>query len=377
MGFTEAEKKRRHEAIQKLMKEKDLQALVLIGNMTVGHSYHGDFRYYTNNHIFFQRQVAVVFPGSEPVLFNYSDFSRRASMERSLIDDVRVSTNFIADTVELIKTKGASKGRIGVNFEMLSATWYLYLRTELAKAQLLDVHDDIMEIRFQHSDEEIEVYRKGAALADAGFEAALKMIRPGVSEYEIIAEIEHVSRRQGADEHFTLIGSGKFSFSNDRSLPLPVTPSERRIQEGDSIVLEITPRYQGYWTQLVRMVNVGQRNDELEQIQIVARDAIRRGLEEFKPGNKVKDVALAMQAYIAQTGFVPRAPFGHVCGIDLVEERVSLDNERLFVPGFAAIVHPMVKTADDKNLIFWGETYLATKEGYERLHKTGDDLLTV
>jgi Xaa-Pro aminopeptidase len=377
MGFTETEKKRRHEAIQKLMKEKNLQALVLIGNMGVGHSYHGDFRYYTNNHIFFQRQVVVVFPGSGPILLNYSDFSRRASMERSLIDDVRVSTNFMADTVELIKAQGASRGRIGVNFEMLSANWYTYLRTELAKAELLDVHNAIMEIRFQHSDEEVEVFRKGAALADAGFEAALKMIRPGVSEYEIVAEIEYVSRKQGTDEHFTLIGSGKFAFSDERSLPLPVSPSERRIQEGDSIVLEITPRYQGYWTQLVRMVNVGSRNDDLEKIQTVARDAIRRGLEEFKPGKRVKDVALAMQAYVAQTDFVPRAPFGHVCGIDLVEERVSLDNERLFVPGYAAIMHPMVQTADGKNLVFWGETYLATKQGYERLHKTGDDLITV
>jgi Xaa-Pro aminopeptidase len=377
MGFTDKEKERRHGAIQKLMKEKNLQALVLIGNMTVGHSFHGDFRYYTGNHVFFQRQVALVFPGSGPVLFNYSDFSRRASAERSFIDDCRVSTDFIADTVELIKAKGASKGRVGINFEMLPATWYTYLRTELAKAELLDVHNDIMEIRFQHSDEEIEVYRKGAALADAGFEAALKVIRPGVSEYEIIAEIEYVSRKQWADEHFTLIGSGKFAFSDDRSLPLPVPPSEKRIQAGETIVLEITPRYQGYWTQLVRMVNVGRRNDELEKMQIVARDAIRRGLEEFKPGKKVKDVALAMQAYIARTEFVPRAPFGHVCGIDLVEERVSLDNERLFVPGYAAIVHPMIQTADGKNLIFWGETYLATKEGYERLHKTGDDIVTV
>jgi Xaa-Pro aminopeptidase len=377
MTFTDKEKERRHGAIQKLMKEKDLQALVLIGNMTVGHSFHGDFRYYTNNHVFFQRQIAVVFPGAGPVLFNYSDFSRRASMERSFIDDVRVSTNFIADTVELIKAQGASKGRIGVNFEMLPATWYTCLHTELANAELLDVHDDIMEIRFQHSPEEVEIYRKGAALADAGFEAAMKMIRPGVSEYEIIAEIEYVSRRQGADEHFTLIGSGRFAFSNERSLPLPVTPSERRIESGDSVVLEITPRYKGYWTQLVRMVNVGKKNDELGKMQTVARDAIRRGLEEFKVGKKVKDVALAMQAYITRTEFVPRAPFGHVCGIDLVEERVSLDNERLFVPGYAAIVHPMIQTADGKNLIFWGETYLATKEGYERLHKTGDDLLTV
>jgi Xaa-Pro aminopeptidase len=377
MGFTETEKKRRHGAIQELLRAKDLQALLLIGDMNVGHSFHGDFRYYTNNHIFFQRQVAVVFPGAGPVLFNYSDFSRRASVERSFVDDCRVSTNFIADTVELIKAQGVSRGRIGVNFEMLPAIWYSYLRTELADAELLDVHDDIMEIRFQHSEEEIEVYRKGAALADAGFEAALKVIRPGISEYEIIAEIEYATRRQGADENFTLIGSGNFTFGDARSLPLPVPPSERRIKTGDSIVMEITPRYQGYWTQLVRMVNVGQRNDDLEKIQTVARDAIRRGLEEFKPGKRVKDVALAMQAYIAETGFVPRAPFGHVCGIDLVEERVTLDNERLIVPGFAAIVHPMVQTADGKNLIFWGETYLAAEEGCERLHRTGDDLLTL
>ncbi len=359
------------------MKEKDLQALILIGNMTVGHSYHGDFRYYTDNHIFFQRQVVVIFPGVAPVLFNYSDFSRRASLERSMIEDIRISTNFIGDTVALIKAQGASRGKIGVNFEMLSAAWYQYLRAELAGAEFLDVHDDIMEIRFQHSDEEIEIFRKGAALADAGFEAALKMIRPGVSEYEIVAEIEHVSRKQGTDEHFTLIGSGKFSFSHEQSLPLPVTPSEKKIEAGESVVLEITPRYKGYWTQLVRMVNVGKRNDELQKIQTVARDAISRGLEQFKPGNKVKDVAVAMQSYIAKTEFVPRAPFGHVCGIDLVEERVSLDNERLFIPGYAAIVHPMVKTADGKNVIFWGETYLATKEGYERLHKTGDDLITL
>jgi Xaa-Pro aminopeptidase len=377
MGFTETEKKRRHGAIQELLRAKDLQALLLIGDMNVGHSFHGDFRYYTNNHIFFQRQVAVVFPGAGPVLFNYSDFSRRASVERSFVDDCRVSTNFIADTVELIKAQGVSRGRIGVNFEMLPAIWYSYLRTELADAELLDVHDDIMEIRFQHSEEEIEVYRKGAALADAGFEAALKVIRPGISEYEIIAEIEYATRRQGADENFTLIGSGKFAFGDARSLPLPIPPSERKIKAGDSIIMEITPRYQGYWTQLVRMVNVGQRNEDLEKIQKVCRDAIRRGLAEFRPGRRLKDVTLAMQGYIAETGFVPRPPFGHVCGIDLLEERVTLDNERLIVPGFATIFHPMVQTADGKNLIFWGETYLAAEEGYERLHRTGDDLLTL
>ena len=40
----------------------------------------------------------------------------------------------------------------------------------------------------------------------------MKVIRPGVSEYQIIAEIEYAARKEGAEEHFTLIGSGKFAF---------------------------------------------------------------------------------------------------------------------------------------------------------------------
>lgn len=377
MRFSDTERDRRYRAIEKLLSAKDLKAILLIGDMTVGHSFYGDFRYYTNNQVFFQRQVVVVLPDAPPVLFNYSDFSRRASVEWSFIDDCRVSTNFIADTVKLLKEQRAERGRIGVSFDMLPAAWYTYLRTELPDAMFLDVHDDIMEIRFLRSDEEMEVFRKGAALADEAFNAALKVVRPGVTEYEIIAEIEYAARKQGAEEHFTLIGSGKFSFGDAGSLPLPVPPSARQIRAGDSIIMEITPRYRGYWTQLVRMVNVGERNHDLEKIQVACRDAIRRGVEEYKPGRRVKDVPLAMQEYVAKTGFVPRPPFGHICGIDLVEERVSIDNERLISPGLVAIIHPMVQTADGKNVIFWGETYLATKQGFERLHSTGDELLTI
>ena len=83
-----------------------------------------------------------------------------------------------------------------------------------------------------------------------------KMIRPGVSEYEIVSEIERYARAGGAEARFTLIGSGKFAFGDGNTLPLPISPSSRRVEDGDSIVMEITPRYEGYWTQLVRTVNV-------------------------------------------------------------------------------------------------------------------------
>jgi Xaa-Pro aminopeptidase len=377
MTLTANEKKQRHHAIQQVVKEKNLRAILLIGDTNVGHGFYGDFRYYANHRVNFQRQIAIVFPDSEPVLFLYSQFGLGPARQRSFINDCRVGSNYIASVVELLRERNVSSGRFGINSEMLPMIWYDYLRKEMPGIELVEVHDEIMGIRLRRSKEEAGMYRKGAALADAGFEAALKVIHPGASEYEIIAEIEYVARKEGAEEHFTLIGSGKFSFGDANRLPLPYNPSHRRIEAGDTVVLEITPRYEGYWTQLVRMVNVWQPNHDLAKMQTVARDALKAGLEQFRPGKKVKDVTAKMQSYIATCGFVGKPPFGHICGVDLVEERVALDNERVIEPGFVAIIHPMVHTADGKNVIFWGETYLATAEGYERLHQATDEILTV
>lgn len=74
MTLTANEKKERHQAIQRIVKEKNLRALVLIGDTNVDYCFYGDFRYYANHRVNFQRQIAVVFPDSEPVLFLYSQF---------------------------------------------------------------------------------------------------------------------------------------------------------------------------------------------------------------------------------------------------------------------------------------------------------------
>ena len=82
----------------------------------------------------------------------------------------------------------------------------------------------------------------------------------------------------------------------------------RRIETGDSVVMEITPCLEGYWTQLVRTVNVGTPNPELEKLYRVARDAIKRGLEVFRPGKTVRDVALAIIGYVESCGLSPQTP---------------------------------------------------------------------
>jgi Xaa-Pro aminopeptidase len=378
MTFSPAERESRDKAIRKIFETEQLQALLLIGNTSVGPGFNGDLRYYTDNRIIFYRQVVVIFPQSEPVLFAGTEIQRQAALRRSSVKDCRViGDHLIAEVADLLRERGVSKGRVGVNLEMLPTAWYLYLKQVFPQVEWMETHGPIMQLRSHPSKEEMEIFRKGAKLGDAGFDAALKMIRPGVNEFEIAAEIERAARREGGEDHFTLIGSGKFSFGDDNTLPLLYSPSARRIQLGDSVVMEITPRYEGYWTQLVRTVNVGRSNMDLEKIHHVCLGATKKSLGQVKPGKRVKDVVLALEESVKEAGYLLKPPIGHICGVDLLEARVSQQNETVLEPGMAVIIHPTVFTPEGKRSFFWGETYLVTPDGFERLHRSTDELLTL
>jgi len=84
-----------------------------------------------------------------------------------------------------------------------------------------------------------------------------------------------------------------------------------------------------------------------------------------------------MDAHVKESGYLFRPPTGHVCGVDLIEGRVSAQNTRVLDPGTAVIIHPTVATPDGRNTFFWGETYLVTESGHERLNPVTDELLTL
>jgi Xaa-Pro aminopeptidase len=377
MAFSDTERKRRHEAMLRIMDTRELKALILFGDTNIGSDVLGDLRYYVDHRNIAGRQVAILFPRKEPVLFVGSAIQRQAAERRSSVADCRLSDNMPADMVKLLKEQNVLNGRVGVNFEVLPVNWYTTLKKELPEIDWAETHGDVLNIRLHHVPEEADLFRKGAALGDGSYEAALKTIRPGVSEYEIAASIEAYARARGAEQHFTLVGSGNFALGDQNGLPLPYSPSMRRVEGGDTVVMEISPCLEGYWTQLVRTVNVGSPNAELEKLYRVSRDAIAKALEVFKPGKTVRDVVAMMDAYIKSCGYIPKPPYGHVCGVDLIDARVSLQNGQVLEPGTAVILHPTVFAPDQKNSFFWGETYLVTDDGYERLHHASDELITL
>jgi Xaa-Pro aminopeptidase len=141
--------------------------------------------------------------------------------------------------------------------------------------------------------------------------------------------------------------------------------------------MEITPRYAGYWTQVVRTMAVGTPNPTQARMHEVAVAAIKKGAEKVRPGGRVMDIVLAMESYVVSAGFEVRPPCGHLCGLDMIDGRVSRENETIMKPWTAVIIHPFIFTADGTSCFFWGETYLVTEDGGERLHRAGDELRTI
>ena len=363
--------------MRKIVEDEGLAALILVGDTSTSPGFCGDLRYVTNSRVIYHRQAVVIFPARELVLFTLSPRQRDVARNNSGLEDCRASDDLLADITNLLKERAVSGGRVGLTFDMVPAAWYVRLRQEFPRVEWVDSHDAILQLRLEHTPEEAAVYRTGAALGDGEYQVALKALRPGATEYEIVGEVEHYGRTRGVEEHFTLIGSGRFSLGADNGMASIAAPSYRKIDAGDSVVMEITPRYAGYWTQLVRTVTVGTPNPAIERIQKVAQEAIRMGAEKIRPGAQVKEIVLAMEPYITSCGFLLRPPSGHLCGLDLIEGRVSRDNETPLKPWTAVIIHPLIFTPDGKSSFFWGETYLVTECGCERLHRADDHLHTV
>ena len=73
------------------------------------------------------------------------------------------------------------------------------LRAALPDVAWVDVEDALCDLRAQKSPAEIAVIRTAYKIAEAGFQAAVDAIRPGVTERAVAAEIEAAMRRAGAE----------------------------------------------------------------------------------------------------------------------------------------------------------------------------------
>ena len=375
--FSDAEKERRLEAAEAVMDGSGLSAIYLPGNSSVGPYSFGNQRYFTASRVVFNLRSVILLKGKKAVAIASDLMNKLNLTQSSFINDAVINQDQLQGVIEVLKGNGIDSGRVGTILEILPAAWLLRLEKELPGVEFVDVSRELSPARGIKSIEEIETQRICSGIADAGYRALCEAVRPGMYENEIVAEMDRAMQRMGAEESFALITSGKFSIKGNRLPPLHnYAALNRKVEAGDVVAAEITPRYNGYWTQKVRTVCVGAENGDAEKLREVIVGAIDAAKPILKAKTPICDIVGKMREHTERAGFDFVMPCGHLAGIDLNEGNVADDNPTPLEPGMLVILHPTVITGDMDTSIFWGESYLITDEGYEEPMQSGDSLFT-
>lgn len=196
-----------------------------------------------------------------------------------------------------------------LGFEEEYITYAKYRKYDnLFSVQLMPVNNLIESIRLIKTDEEINIIKKAAKIADLAFEHILKYIKPGITEIDVATELEYFMRKQGASSSSfdIIVASGWRS-----ALPHGVA-STKVIEEGELVTLDFGAIYDGYVSDITRTIAVGKISDELTKIYHIVKEAQQKGLDGIKPKMTGKEADALTRDYIEEQGYGEF--FGHSTG---------------------------------------------------------------
>jgi len=199
--------------------------------------------------------------------------------------------------------------------------------------------------------QEIAKIRKSSSLVARALQKVREAIRPGVTTAELDRIAEETIRRGGGVPAFK--GYRGFPASLCVSVNEEVVhgiPGRRRLKEGDIVSLDLGVLMDGYYGDAAITVPVGEVSELAKRLLQVTEEALYRGIEKARAGNRLFDISHAIQRWVEAAGFsVVRDFVGHGIGRALHEEpqvpNFGPPNQgpRLDV-GMVLAIEPMVNT---------------------------------
>ena len=379
--FPKEEYARRYTEVQRRMRERGLDVLIVYGDSGSHGSNHANVKYLSN----YQDPVAsyLVFPlQGEPALYISNRLYLPYAKRMSVVPNTDAVDYDPAGKVERrIRELGLEKGAIGlVGFRGILyaslphgpvSAW----QETLASASFADATDLLAEVRAVKSEAELAWFRRGAALTDMAFEALEKKARAGMTDFQLAALIAGAYMPHGGGPKLIFIGST--SMARPHLIFPNQFPSHRKVCKGDVILTELSADYEMHAGQAHRPIAVGTKPTPVYQrLYEVAVEAYDRILRALRPGATDEDVRRAASV-IPEAGFTTFDTTLHGWGLLIEDPRVDAEatlirrpqGKILFQEGMLMVVQPNVVTADGKRGLQVGNLVEITRTGARPLQK--------
>jgi Xaa-Pro dipeptidase len=230
--------------------------------------------------------------------------------------------------------------RIGVEPRQLRLLEFRHVKNGTPEAEYPDASDVLSGLRLRKDQAEVESMRRAVKIAQEALEATIPFIKVGKTEKEIASELVMQLLKCGSDSEmpFAPIVSGGPNAANPHA-----SPSDRKLQTGDLLVVDWGAAYNGYISDLTRTFAVGEVDAEYQKIHKIVQEANAAGRAAGKPGVPCANVDKAARDVIEKAGygefFTHRT--GHGIGMEGHEEPYMRgDNMQILEPGMAFTVEP-------------------------------------
>ncbi|NNC35690.1 MAG: type I methionyl aminopeptidase [Croceitalea sp.] len=197
--------------------------------------------------------------------------------------------------------------------------------------------------------EEIEIMRESALVVSRTLGMIANEIKPGANPLKLDKMAEEYIREQGAEPGFL----GMYDFPNTlnwspNAQVVHGIPNNEPLKEGDIISVDCGALKNGYYGDHAYTFEVGEVAPETKNLLKVTKESLYIGIREFKLGNRVGDVAYAIQNHTEKHDYgVVRELVGHGLGKELHEDPQMPNygkrgRGKKFVNGMVVAIEPMI-----------------------------------
>jgi Xaa-Pro aminopeptidase len=279
----------------------------------------------------------LIITENDAVLVTDFRYAEQASKQAPLYEIIQFQGSLTVALNDVFKKKGVNK----LGFEEGDVTYekYAEYKEKLDVRELLPLGGAVESLRLIKDAGEIDIIRQAVKIADDTLTHILGLIKPGVAEIELAAEMEFHMKKLGARgaSFETIVASGYRA-----SMPHGVA-SEKKIEQGDVITLDFGAIYKDYCSDMTRTVFLGQPGEELRKIYNIVLDAQVTSQDGARAGLLGKEIDAVARDIIGGRGFEKYFGhgLGHGVGLEIHEEpRLSPTGSVRMENGMVVTVEP-------------------------------------
>ena len=304
--------------------------------------------------------------------FRYIEKARAAVTSAEVIEQKKLYPQI----AELLKKHGAEN--MAIESQTMTVSQLNRVRSFFKDIEIIDtdvLSNGINDLRMVKSADELECIKKAQEIAETALAEVLELIKPGITEREIALELNHRMFLNGAEDlsFETIALSGP-----NTSMPHGV-PSDRKVQEGEFVLMDFGAVYNGYHSDMTRTVCVGEPSEEMKRVYSIVLEAQNAGISAARPGISGQELDRIARDIITDAGYGScfGHSLGHGVGLEIHERPNASPNYKLPLnEGAVVTVEPGIYIAG-KFGVRIEDFVILNENGCENLTKFAKNLISL